>query len=471
MTKRRFLAPLVLVVALALGGASTAGSSVAGAEVDPALTAALESATDVEAVVTFAHEGAPTAADVALLRHVGITQGFTFRALPIAGVVATAEQVEALATRPEVLSLYLNSELQYDLHESTALIGVDRLRADGKLTRKNGGSPVDGTGATVLVNDSGVDGTHHDHRYPDHLVQNVEAAANPRAWSSLLPVVYVEDVPNTDATGGHGTHVAGIVGATGARSAGKYEGVAPGADLIGYGSGAGLLLLDVLGGFDYAIANRDRYGIDVITNSWGSTGDRCTPVDPEDPVTYATYLTYKAGIAVVFSAGNSGPNPCTITGNYKKAPWVISVAAGDKQRNLAGFSSRGSAGGGGSFTIDGQTWTWEDRPTLTAPGVLIVSTRTASPIGVVGTDDDLTHVDPAYLPYYTTLSGTSMAAPHVAGTVALMLDANPALTPLQVKNILQQTATPLPSYATWQVGAGYLDAYAAVGQAFKTKTG
>ncbi len=175
-------------------------------------------------------------------------------------------------------------------------------------------------------------------------------------------------------------------------------------------------------------------------------------------------------MVVVFSAGNSGPSECTITGNYKKAPWVIAVAAGDKERNLARFSSRGTAGGGGTFTIDGQTWTWEDRPTVTAPGVLIVSTRTASPIGVIGTDDDLTQIeDPAHLPYYTTLSGTSMAAPHVAGTVALMLDANPTLTPLQVKDIVQKTATSMPSYATWEVGAGYVDAYAAVTRAFTTK--
>ena len=76
-------------------------------------------------------------------------------------------------------------------------------------------------------------------------------------------------------------------------------------------------------------------------------------------------------------------------------------------------------------------------------------------------------LEPAYLPYYTTLSGTSMAAPHVAGVVALMLDANPALTPLQLKSMLQATATPMPAYAAWEAGAGYVDAYAAVKRAFR----
>jgi serine protease AprX len=285
-----------------------------------------------------------------------------------------------------------------------------------------------------------------------------------------LPIVYVENVPNTDATGGHGTHVAGIVGATGAQSGGLYEGVAPGASLIGYGSGAGLALLDTLGGFDYALTNQTRYGIRVVTNSWGDTSDRCTDFDPNHPTNVATKRLFDRNVVVVFSAGNSGPNACTITGNFKKAPWVITVAAGVKDgKTLADFSSRGVKGKQGSFTLGGRTWTWYDRPTLTAPGVKIISTRAASPIGVIGTPDDVELIPPAYIPFYTTLSGTSMAAPHVAGVVALMLDANPKLTPTQVKNILQNTATPMAGYESWQVGNGYVNAYNAVNRAFNTK--
>ena len=82
----------------------------------------------------------------------------------------------------------------------------------------------------------------------------------------MLPITYIEGVINTDLGSGHGTHVAGIVGATGERSNGKYEGVAPGASLIGYGSGAAIFVLDSVGGFDYAITHqiehriRDRFG-------------------------------------------------------------------------------------------------------------------------------------------------------------------------------------------------------------------
>ncbi|MDP9444434.1 MAG: S8 family serine peptidase [Actinomycetota bacterium] len=458
--------------AATLAGALTAGvlavtpasGDVTGAAIDPELQDALAAETGpVEVVVTFTGEGAPDSADVAALRAAGVDTGVTMRSLPIAGILATESQVDALAADPQVLSLYLNRTLSYDNDEYTELTGVDAVRRDAKLTKANGGQPVTGDGVGVVVNDSGIDGTHQDLEYPQHTVQNVEAAANLNSLEpSLLPITYVEDVPNTDATGGHGTHVAGIVGATGEMSGGKYEGVAPGADLVGYGSGAGLFLLDVLGGFDYALTHQRQYDIRVITNSWGTTRDRCTDVDPADPINVATKDAFDRNIVVVFSAGNSGPNECTITGNYKKAPWVIAVAAGDRQRELARFSSRGSADGGGKFTVDGQRWTWYDRPTLTAPGVSVVSTRNVSPIGVINTDEDLSRIDPAHLPYYTTLSGTSMAAPHVAGTVALMLEVDPTLTPLEVKQILERTATDMPGYARWEAGTGYVDVYDAV---------
>ena len=461
-----------LVVAAAASGvaapAAAAATPVAAAAatVAPALTEARTRSAEAEVVVTDTGTGAPTPAQVDLLRDTGIDTGTTLRSLPMAGVLADAEQVAALSGSPEVRSLFLNRELDYDNARYTELTGVDRVREDPALTRRNDGLPITGDGVGVLVNDSGVDGTHADLAFGDHLVQNVAASTNLNAFEpTLLPITYQEDVANTDSTGGHGTHVAGIVGATGARSGGLHEGVAPGAELIGYGSGAGLFLFDTLGGFDYALTNQTRYGIRVVTNSWGSTGDVCTDVDPTHPTTVATKRAYDRNIVVVFSAGNSGPDQCTITGNFKKAPWVVAVAAGDIERDVAEFSSRGTPGGGGSFTIDGEQWRWEDRPTLTAPGVDVISTRTASPVGAIGTPKDVSTIDPAFLPFYTTLSGTSMAAPHVAGVVALMLEANPRLTPLQVKDILQDTATPMPDFEAFEAGAGYVDAFAAVTKA------
>lgn len=476
MSSRRVALILALVLTVLTGVSglphtpAAVAQTAARAVVEPRLLTALSAADGpVEVIVTFWGDGAPSAGMIDLLRQAGITAGVTLRALPIAGVLATAAQVEALAARPEVRSLYLNRPLAYENAEATALTGVDRVRTDPTLTGMNGGLPVSGTGVAVLVNDSGVDGTHKDLEFSRHLVQNVAGAANLHALSDLLPITYVENVPNTDSTGGHGTHVAGIVGATGAMSGGKYEGVAPGADLVGYGSGAALVILDTLGGFDYALWHQAEYRIRVITNSWGDTGDTGTPFDPHHPVNVATKKAFDRNIAVIFSAGNSGPGESTITGNYKKAPWVITVAAGDKQGRLASFSSRGLKEQGGTVTADGQAWTWEDRPTVTAPGVAIVSTRVVAPVSSLGVAADL-EIEPAYLPYYTTMQGTSMAAPHVAGIVALMLEANPRLTPLEVKQILQETATNVPGGEPWEVGAGYVNGYAAVDRAFRQRS-
>ena len=71
-------------------------------------------------------------------------------------------------------------------------------------------------------------------------------------------------------------------------------------------------------------------------------------------------------------------------------------------------------------------------------------------------------ISPAHIPYYTTFSGTSMAAPHVAGIVALILEVDSTLSPLEVKDLLQQSATPMNGYEAWEVGAGYVNAYDAI---------
>lgn len=422
----------------------------------------------VEAIVTFDKEMSQTAIKSSL-KKAGVQKGLIMNSLPIAGVVISVTQLELLKDNSNVQSVYYNAPLTYDNEDSTDLTGVDRVRKDADFQKKNGGLPVSGKGVGVVINDSGVDGSHKDHEFGKNLVQNVAGQVNLHAIHELLPVQYVENVPATDNNSGHGTHVAGIVGGTGAMSGGKYEGVAPGADLIGYGSGAGLAILDTIGAFDYALTHQAQYGIRVITNSWGDTGDMGTPFDPDHPVNMATKMLYDRNIITVFSAGNSGPGENTITGNYKKAPWVITVAAGVKDATLADFSSRGKRDTGGSAIYDGMEFLWRDQPTITAPGQDIVSTRVASPVGVLGTPKDVQTIDPAHLPYYTTLSGTSMAAPHAAGVVALMLDANPLLTPSDVKQILVNTATPMNGYESWETGAGYINAYDAVTASFLAK--
>lgn len=414
--------------------------------------AGLDGGETLQVIVSF--DGETLSADnINFLENLGLG-GVTFQALPIAGVVATADQIAALDAHEDVRSLWLNEQLAYDNAFETALTGADRLRADANL-RNAIGLPFSGKGIGVLINDSGVDGQNPD--LQNNVVQNVLAQANLNSYSDLLPVTWIENIPDTDNGGGHGTHVSGIVAATGAASGGAQEGVAPGVDLIGYGSGAGLFILDTLGAFDYALVNQFRYNIRVVANSFGATGDTGTDFNPDDPTNIATKMLTDRGVVVVISAGNSGSGEGTITGNFKKAPWIITVAAGDNDGNLADFSSRGRRDTGGTVVVDGETLVWEDRPTLTAPGVDVISTRAKS--------DALSAADlgPDNLElFYTTNSGTSMASPHVSGTVALMLEANPRLTPLEVKQILQDTATNMSGREDWEVGAGYVNAYAAV---------
>jgi serine protease AprX len=438
--------------------------------VDWRLTEELSKTTEaVAAVLTFEQDGPLSVSQVEFLQSIGITSGIMLQSLPIAGVLLTAEQLDAITQRSDVASVFYNRQLQYDNNASTSLTGVDKTRTDSDFTKANGGFPVSGKGVTVLVNDSGVDGTHPDIEYPSHLLQNVAGQTNLNSVSGILPITYLEDLPNTDSNSGHGTHVAGIVGATGEMSKGKYEGVAPGAGLVGYGSGLVLFLLDTLSGFDYALTHQSQYDIRVVTNSWGDTGDKGTEFNPVDPINVATKKLYDRGIVTVFSAGNSGPGEGTITGNFKKAPWVIAVAAGDKQGRLANFSSRGVKGAGGTVTVDGRTFNWVDRPTITTPGVDIISTRVIAPVSSLSTTKDAEMIEEEYLAYYTVSSGTSMAAPHAAGAVALILDANPSLSPDEVKQIIQDTATNIPGMEPWEVGAGYINIHAAVDKAFSMK--
>ncbi len=446
------------VVALSL-----ASSTLWAKTLDSNLQSAMNNASDEalhQVIISFEGNSSPNAAQLNALESLGIS-GISMKSLPIVGALATKSQIEAIYARDDVISVWNNAELQYENHDATQLTGVQELRMDS--TMRNLGMPFSGRGIGVVVNDSGVDGTHGDIKYPNHVVQNVLAQTNLNSLSDILPITYQEDVANTDIAGGHGTHVAGTIGGNGSMSSGKHAGVAPGAKIIGYGSGAGLFILDTLGGFDYALTHQFDYNIRVISNSFGSTSDVGSDFNPDHPTNIATKALADRGVIVVFSAGNSGSGESTITGNFKKAPWVVTVAAGDKDGNLADFSSRGVKGKGGVVSINGEEFEWEDRPTVTAPGVDIISARASlSSLSALSIADDSEVLPANEVPYYTLSSGTSMSAPHVSGIVALMLEANPSLDWRGVKTILQDTATNMSGRDAWEVGAGYVNAYAAV---------
>ena len=447
------------------------------ATLSPTLESQLGSAADDvnvgTVIVAFNTQQGLNDSHLAVLRGVGIARGLT---LPQLGMVAvpsaTAGQVRGLAANSAVRSVWSNDQLYYFMNQARVLTGVDRVRTTSAFTKANGGLPVAGQGNfSVVINDSGIDANHPDLKFGSHVVQNVQILADTDTLAGFTTLVAVENVPNTDTHVGHGTHCAGIVGATGQQSGGRYAGVAPGAKLIGTGSGAGLFILNALGGYEWSLSNQFLHNIRVISNSWGSSG----PFNPDNPINMATKHAYDNNIISVFAAGNAGPGWDTHN-PYAKAPWVISVGAGTKEGGLVGFSSRGTPKEERLNNADPNDD--NDAPTIVAPGTGrqfasnaakftsdVVSTRATSNVVSNGADADL-EIPTAYLPYYTQISGTSMACPHVAGVVALMLDADSTLTPDDVKRIIRETATRMPVYGEFEVGSGYINAFAAVDKVF-----
>ncbi|HZT57458.1 MAG TPA: S8 family serine peptidase [Pyrinomonadaceae bacterium] len=412
---------------------------------DPELALALDRMTDdssVNAVVVY-HD-AVNDSDIADLQSIGLTGGTRYRALPMVAITATKSQIFKISALPRVRTVYGTRTLQWNDDNSRTQTGLAATQQDSDLRRFDPSGVVQGTGIVAALIDTGVDATHPD--LAGRVIRNVKLADLQGAGLvGFNAPTNIESLPDTDQASGHGTFVSGIIAGSGASSTGRYAGYAPRAQIVGLSAGD-YSLLNVVAGFDYLLSHPE-IGVRVVNCSFSAN----TVFDPNDPVNVATRMLVENGVNVVFSAGNSGPGLDTLN-PYAEAPWVISVGALDQQGRLAAFSSRGEFG---SRTF---------RPTLVAPGVNVVSLR-ASGTNITGTTslpNDAQQLSPTDLRYYTTASGTSFSAPQVVGTIALMLEVNPNLTPAQVRDILQRTATPLPPYYQHEVGAGALNTHAAV---------
>jgi serine protease AprX len=420
--------------------------------VDPELAIKLNQILDqttddrnVNAIIVYHH--LPTDSDLSELRNIGIVGGTRFRVLPAVTVTGTADQILAISRLPAVRSIYGNRTLNLNSEpEVRAVTGVNRAWKDTEVTSNNGGLPVSGRNVTVALIDTGIDSTHGD--LSGRVTKNIELASTQSASLGFSYPINSESLPNTDQAYGHGTFVAGVISGNGSLSGGKFSGVAPNARLVGLSAGD-LALINVLEGFDYLLANGSSLGVRVVNCSFSTNA----LFDVNDPVNVATKMLTDAGVNVVFSAGNNGPGQNTLN-PYAVAPWVVSVGATDSQGRLASFSSRGG---------------FADplfHPTLVAPGVDVVSLRGSGIANVTGAaglaGSDSKRLSSSELLHYTTANGTSFSAPQIAGAIALMLEANPSLTPAEVKDILQRSATPLPPYYMYEAGTGMLNVHAAV---------
>ncbi|MFI5730231.1 S8 family serine peptidase [Kribbella sp. NPDC051587] len=306
----------------------------------------------------------------------------------------------AVTSRSAPAKIWLDGRTHAMLDRSTRQIGAPTAWKSG----------YDGRGVKVAVLDTGYDAGHPD------LAQQVVAA------ESFVPGESVQD------RHGHGTHTASTVAGLGTASAGKRKGVAPGADLL-----IGKVLDDAGSGSDSeAIAGMEwavKQGAKVVSMSLGGW-----PSDGTDPMSQAVdELSRSSGALFVIAAGNAGAEESV--GSPGSATEALTVGAVDRDDQLANFSSRGPRLGDGAL-----------KPEVTAPGVEIAAARAA------GTTEG--HVLDQY---YTAMSGTSMATPHVAGAAAILAQRHPDWTGSQLKAALTATAVPTKGVRPDQQGLGRID--------------
>ncbi|MCX5409510.1 S8 family peptidase [Streptomyces sp. NBC_00335] len=314
----------------------------------------------------------------------------------------TNARVAGAAPVPPVAHLWLDAKVSAALDKSVPQIGAPAMWQAGYT----------GKGVKVAVLDTGVDETHPD-------LKGVETTQ--RNFSSS---------PDSADRYGHGTHVASTIAGTGARSGGRYKGVAPGVQLLdakvlgddGFGDSSG-----IISGMQWAVDQ----GATVVNMSLGSPDE--PGVDPMEEA--VAQLSGKA--LFVVAAGNEGPGSGTLR-TPGSARAALTVGAVDKQDQLAEFSSRGPSADGAL------------KPDITAPGVEITAAHTTqSP-------------DPGPADGYVSMSGTSMATPHVAGAAALVRQQHPDWSPAMIKALLTGSARPNPALNAYQQGAGRTDLARAV---------
>jgi serine protease AprX len=359
----------------------------------------------------------------------------------------------AVAADPRVARIMIDRPAFPTLFRTGATIGATGARLQFDVT---------GRGVGVAIIDSGIAAWHDDLYLVDGVTRTGDRVVHFKDFTRDDAASTGPDLASDDY--GHGTHVAGTIAGSGYDSGGARSGIAPGAHLVALkvldAEGNGYIS-DVIAAFEYAIEHKEALGIRIINLSVASGVFESYR---RDPLTLAARRAVEAGIVVVAAAGNLGANEqgevqyggITSPGN---APWVLTVGAASHMGTLtrsddaiAAFSSRGP--------------TWIDfvaKPDLVAPGVGIESAAapnstlaaTMSAYLLSGT------VDSRFQPYLS-MSGTSMATPVVAGTVALMLEANPQLTPNAVKAILQYTAQVKEGESPLAQGAGLLNAAGAI---------
>ncbi len=357
--------------------------------------------------------------------------------------------LKKLEAHPDIFSVHFDRPIKAHNYTTRLTVGANVVQSTFGYT---------GAGIAVAVIDSGITSWH------DDLTNNsskVFPYGNQRV-AKFVDFVNNRTLPYDD--NGHGSHVAGTIAGNGYDSNGEKAGIAPGASIVSLkvldGNGAGTIS-NIIAALNWIALNYKTYNIRVVNMSVGAGVYESFWTDP---LTLAAKTLTDKGITIVAAAGNMGKNAqgqlqygaITAPGN---APWVLTVGAS----STMGTTTR-SDDTMADYSSSGPTYIDQiAKPDLVAPGTGTVS------LAVPGSLFYLTKVTSLIagklslgVKPYLALSGTSMATPVVSGTVALMLQANPSLTPNLIKAILQYTAQPYKGYSALRQGAGFLNTYGAV---------
>jgi serine protease AprX len=395
----------------------------------------------------------------------GMRKSGEFTRIGVVIADATRSQVEAVRSQSGVTYVEGGAQpiqLFADDLAETSNVATRGAEAASTLTGADG-TPLTGKGVSVAVIDSGVDPTHPYFEEADGssaVVANLKALCEP-----LTETCSVQRVPafvdtDTLSVGGHGTHVSGIVAGrpTTLTDGGRLQGAAPGASLVSISTGAGLVILGADSALNWVLENHEAPcgagvpastcpPIKVTNNSYGPTGGG--DFDPESATVKLQRALAAEGVVTVWAAGNDGGDGSTSLTNppgQDPTGGILSVASyydqdtGTRDGVVSEFSSRGLAS-------DASTW-----PDISAPGENIMSSCRLY-LAICSTGLDVRNGPGALdIGTFNTISGTSMAAPHVAGIVAQLFQADPSATPAEVERALESSAHKFTDGAAYESG-------------------